>query len=49
MKMRKQSATYQQLFEWAKDRGFKNTEAQQKGDLAPFGFGLSKFLVLKSI
>lgn len=49
MKMRQYSTTYQQLFEWAKDRGFKNTEAQQKGDLAPFGFSLSKFLVLKTI
>lgn len=28
MKMRQYSTTYQQLFEWAKDRGFKNTEAQ---------------------
>jgi long-chain-fatty-acid--CoA ligase ACSBG len=49
MKMRKASTTYQQIFEWAKDRGMRNTEAQQKGDLAPFGFSLSKFLVLKSI
>lgn len=49
MKQRSYSLSYQELFEWAKNRGLKNTEAQQKGDLAPFGFSLSKFLVLNRI
>jgi len=49
MKIRSYSLSYQELFKWAKNRGLKNTEAQQKGDLAPFGFSLSKFLVLNHI
>lgn len=46
MRLARRGSTYQSLYRWATDLGWQNTLAQQKNDLAPFGFGMSKFLVL---
>ena len=43
------SSTFQSLYKWATQLGWQNTLAQQQEDLAPFGFGMSKFLVLQRL
>ena len=37
------------MYGWATKLGWENTLAQQRGDLAPFGFGMSKVLVLQRL
>ena len=49
MRLTKSSSTYQSLYNWATELGWQNTLAQQKNDLAPFGFGMGKFLVLQRV
>ena len=39
----------QQIYIWAKEKGYKHTVAQQQNELSPFGYNLAKFLVLNRI
>ena len=41
--------TSQQIFKWAQKKGAQFTDAQIKGDLAPFGYNLSRLLALESV
>ena len=46
MSLERWSPSYQSLYKWAARLGYENTVAQQKGDMAPFGFGMSRVLIL---
>ena len=37
------------LLKWARDKGYKNTEAQMHGERSPFGYNLSRVMVLDKI
>ena len=37
------------LYDWAKEKGIKNTQAQHEGEPSPFGYNLANLLILQRI
>ena len=49
MRVRGSNPVIRGMYAWAKEKGYGNTIAQLENEPSPFGYNLSKVMVLKKI